>query len=42
MGAITVIIGIVIVIIFAYFVIRGLNEYFVNQQELEKAQKAAD
>jgi uncharacterized membrane protein (DUF106 family) len=29
-------------IIFAYFVIKGLNDYFVNQQELEKTQKAAD
>jgi uncharacterized membrane protein (DUF106 family) len=25
-----------------YFVIKGLNEYFVNQQELEKAQREFD
>ena len=42
MGAITVIIGIVFIIIFAYFVIKGLNEYFVNQRELEKAQREFD
>jgi uncharacterized membrane protein (DUF106 family) len=42
MSAITVIIGIVPIIIFAYFVIKGLNEYFVNQREVEKAQKEYD
>jgi uncharacterized membrane protein (DUF106 family) len=42
MSAITVIIGIVLIIIFAYFVIKGLNEYFVNQREVEKAQKEYD
>jgi len=25
-----------------YFVIKGLNEYFVNQRELEKAQREFD
>jgi hypothetical protein len=39
MSAITVIIGIVLIIIFAYFVIKGLNEYFVNQREVEKAKR---
>jgi uncharacterized membrane protein (DUF106 family) len=33
------ILGVIFTIIFGYFVVTGLQEYFANQEEIRKAEK---